>query len=98
MLPSQDGVPFAYKTFLGWCVVGPLTKTGKSRSISCNGIAVQDAATSKVLHHHFGFTHEVRDVSAKMLQEMYWIGNFGKRLENIITSTAIQGQDKDISK
>ena len=71
MLPSQDGGPFAYKTFLGWCVVGPLTKTGKSRSISCNGIVVQDAATSKVPHHHFGFTHEVLDVSAKMLQEMY---------------------------
>ena len=72
VLPSQDGGPFAYKTFLGWCVDGPLTKTGKSRSISCNGIAVQDAATSKVSRHHFGFTHEVWDVSAKkMLQEMY---------------------------
>ena len=59
VLPSQDGGPFAYKTFLGWCVVGPLTKTGKSRSITCNGIAVQDATTSKVSHHHFGFTHEV---------------------------------------
>ena len=72
VLPSQDGGPFVYKTFLGWCVVGPLTKTGKSRSISCNGIAFQDAATSKVSHQHFGFTHEVQDVSAKkMLQEMY---------------------------
>ena len=54
------------------CVVGPLTNTGKSRSISCNGIAVRDAATSKVSRHHFGFTHEVRDVGAKnMLQETY---------------------------
>ena len=71
VLPSQNGGPFAYKTFLGWCVVGPLAKTGKSRSISCNGIAVRDAATSKVSRHHFEFTHEVRDVSAKkMLQEM----------------------------
>ena len=45
VLPSQDRGLFACKTFLGWCVVGPLTKTGKNRSISCNGIAVQDAAT-----------------------------------------------------
>ena len=72
VLPSQDGRSFAYKTFLGCCVVGPLTKTGKSRSLSCNGIAVQDAATSKVSPHQFGFTHEVWDVSAKKLfQEMY---------------------------
>ena len=77
VLPSQDGGPFAYKTFLGWCVVGPLTKTGKKRSISCNGIGVQDAATSKVSRHHFGFTHEVQDVSAKkMLQEIFFVPFF----------------------
>ena len=72
VLPYQDKGPFAYKTLLGWCVVGPLTKTGISRSISSNGIAVRDAATSKVSRYHFRFTHEVQNVSAKkMLQEMY---------------------------
>ena len=72
VFPSQDRGIFAYKTFLVWCVVGPLKKTGKSRSISCNDIAVQDAASSKVSPQHFEFIHEVRDVSAKkMLQEMY---------------------------
>ena len=72
VLPSQNGGPFVYKTFHGWCVVGPLTKTGKSRSISCNCIVLRDAATSKMSRHHFGFTHEVWNVSAKkMLQEMY---------------------------
>ena len=35
VIPSKDGGPFAFKSPLGWCVVGPLTKVTK-KSITCN--------------------------------------------------------------
>ena len=72
VIPSKDGGPFAYKSPLGWCVVGPLVKNAKKSSIPCNRIVVQDIASGKMYSHQFGITNEVKDVSAKqMLQRMY---------------------------
>ena len=34
--PSKNGGPFFFRTLLGWCVVGILTKFGKKTSISCS--------------------------------------------------------------
>ena len=72
VIPSKDGGPFAYKSPLGWCVVGPLVKDAKKGSISCNRIVVQDVTYGKMASHHFEITNEVKDVSAKqMLQRIY---------------------------
>ena len=35
VISSKDGGPFAFRSPLGWCVVGPLTK-GTKKSITCN--------------------------------------------------------------
>ena len=35
ILRSQDGGPYAYKTRLGWCVVGPINCAAKNCSTSC---------------------------------------------------------------
>ena len=72
VIPSKNGGPFAYKSPLGWCVVGPLVKDAKKGFISCNRIVVQDVTSGKMASHHFGTTNELKDVSAKqMLQRMY---------------------------
>ena len=72
VLPSKNGGPFAFRTPLGWCVVGLLTKLGRESSISCNGIVVQDAATRKVASYHFGISSKVKDINTKqMLENMY---------------------------
>ena len=64
VIPSKDEGPFAYRSPLGWCVVGPLVKDAKKGSISCNRIVAQDVTS--------GITNEIKDVSAKqMLQRMY---------------------------
>ena len=67
VLLSKDGEPFPFRTPLGWCAVGLLTKFGKESSISCNQIVVQDAATRKIASHHFGITSKVKDIDAKQM-------------------------------
>ena len=72
VLPSKDSEPFAFRTPLGWFVVGLFTKFRKESSICCNQIVVQDAATGKIASHHFGISSKVKDIDAKqMLENIY---------------------------
>ena len=36
VIPSKNGGPFAFRTTLGWCAVGPLAKLSTKNSISCH--------------------------------------------------------------
>ena len=72
VLPSKDGGHFAFRTPLGWCVDGLLTKIGKESSIPCTQIVVQDAATGKIASHHFGISSKAKDINSKqMLENIY---------------------------
>ena len=50
VIQSKNGVPFAFRTTLGWCVAGPLAKLSKKNSISCHRITVQDVISGIILH------------------------------------------------
>ena len=52
VIPSKNGGPFAFRTTLGWHVVGPLAKLSKENSVSCPRIIVQDAISGAILPHH----------------------------------------------
>ena len=68
-IPSQDNGPFATRTSLGWCVVGPFRRK-PSEDVSCHRIIVQDVATNKPAKH--SFVPSIRDITiAEQLQEMY---------------------------
>ena len=72
ILQSQDGGPYAYKTILGWCVVGSINCTTKDCSTSCNRVAVKDVASSKLGPNHFNVQESVKDISLEeMFQRMY---------------------------
>ena len=72
ILQSQDGGPYAYKTKLGWCVVGPINCRAKNCSTSCNRVAVKDVASLKLGAHHFTVEDSVKDISLEeMFQRMY---------------------------
>ena len=47
IIPSRDGGPYALKTKLGWCIVGPVDGINKGE-ICCNSITVKKADTEKV--------------------------------------------------
>ena len=72
ILQSQDGGPYAYKTRLGWCVVGPTNSTTRDCSTSCNRVAVKDVAPSKLGSHDLTVEDSVKDISLEeMFQRMY---------------------------
>ena len=69
---SEGGGPYAYKTRLGWCVVGPINCVSKGITTSCNRVAVRDVASSKLASPHFAIEKSVKDVSLEeMFQAMY---------------------------
>ena len=51
ILQSQDGVPYAYKTRLGWSVVAPINCTTKACSTSCNSVAIKNDAWDQNWDH-----------------------------------------------
>ena len=58
ILQSRNGGPYAFKTRLGWCVVGPVNRT-KRNKVSCNQIAVNQVDTKEVGRHFFQVRKEV---------------------------------------
>ena len=72
IIHDESGGPYAYKTRLGWCVVGPIDCISKGITTSCNCVAVRDIASSKLASHHFAIEKSVKDVSLEeMFQAMY---------------------------
>ena len=71
-IPSQDNGPFATRTSLGWCVVGPYRRK-QGEGVSCHRIAVQDVSTNEPANHHFALKDPtIKDISiTEQLREMY---------------------------
>ena len=66
VLRSQENGPYAIRTALGWCVIGPIDmKDGKI--ISCNRIAVTVASKGGTARHHFAIEDKCQEVG---IQEM----------------------------
>ena len=53
VISSQDDGPYAFKTRLGWCIVGPITEGYQDRRFHCNKTAVEDTSTGNISKHHF---------------------------------------------
>ena len=79
VIPSKNGGPFAFRTTLGWCVVGPLAKPSKRNSISCHQLIVQDAISGTILSHHFGVSNKVKDISAKQMLTAIYNADFNEK-------------------
>ena len=73
IIDNEGGGPYAYKTRLGWCVVGPINCISKGITTSCNCVAVRDVPSSKLASHHFAMEKLVKDISLEeMFQPMFW--------------------------
>ena len=53
VIPSKNNGPYAIKTRLGWCIVGPVNGTRSRQGIHCNRIAVIQADTKDVGKPYF---------------------------------------------
>ena len=53
LISSRNGGPYAYRTKLGWCIVGLITTRRNDVSVRCHKIAVKDVASGKIAPHYF---------------------------------------------
>ena len=103
VISSQDGVPYALQTILGWCIVGPIECTsGKVGTVSCNQIAVTEAGTNKIQSHHFKVQEQVKESGIKeMFERMYQVDFIGStaRVHDVMPQNLedISYEDKKIS-
>ena len=71
IMPRQNDGPYAIRTALGWCVVGPI-KARCHNVVSCNRIAVIKADSGQMADHHFDIEKGCEDIGVKeMLKKMY---------------------------
>ena len=71
LIPSQGNGPYAIRTGLGSCVIGPIDmKDGKT--ISCNRIAVTEASSGGTARHHFAIGDKCKELGIhEMLMKFY---------------------------
>ena len=72
VIPSKNNGPYAVKTRLGWCIVGPVNGTRSRLGIHCNQIAVKQADTKDVGKHCFETKTSVEENDVRdMLTRLY---------------------------
>ena len=71
IVASENGGPFAVKTFAGWAIVGPLHMCNKEHStVSCSRVAVKEVGSDRPFDHHFMV--EVKEiVTPQALNKMF---------------------------
>ena len=77
IIPSVGDGPYAKRTRLGWCVIGPIESCRESQEIHSyytnlrGNIPVKDVLTNKVASHTFISNDSTQDIYTKMLHHMY---------------------------
>ena len=73
VISSRDSGPYAVKTILGWCLVGPISYSSKNGDkVSCNCVSVEGAGSQNLGKHNFCFINELKDTEIKdMLDNIY---------------------------
>ena len=64
MTEANNG-PFAQKTVLGWCIIGPMSKYNLfSKVVRCERIAVVNKAEGHIASHYFVVKNSVKKLIA----------------------------------
>ena len=72
VIPSKNGGPYAFRTLLGWCIVGPVGASGNDASVAFKRVAVQDLTSKAIASHYFAVETEIKETGIEqMLHKMY---------------------------
>ena len=74
VIPSRNDDPYAMKTVLGWCIVGPVSYRNQSEGeILCNRTAMMEAGSKKVSRYYFAAENKLKpdDDVKSMLKKIY---------------------------
>ena len=83
VLASEDGGPFAIKTFAGWAVVGPRYMCNEEHpTVNCHRVAAMEVCSGRHLDHHFVVENKVREiVTPQALNKMFEL-DFSERTDD----------------
>ena len=77
VIPRQNNGPYAIRTALSWCVVGPI-KAQFHNVVSCNRIAVIKADSGQMADHHFNIEKGCKDIGVKEILKKMYMTNFNE--------------------
>ena len=104
IISSRNDGPHAYRTKLGWCIVGPIVNKSSNKSVKCNRMAVKDVISGKVASHNFKIDNRLKrsKICVKEMFERIFHNDFSEvkqLLLNIIGKTEeISREDKKFLK
>ena len=83
VLASEDGGPFAIKSFVGWSIVGPLYMCNEEHpTVNCHRVAAMEVCSGKHLDHRFMVENKVREiVTPRALNKMFEL-DFSERTDD----------------
>ncbi|MEL7338835.1 MAG: DUF1759 domain-containing protein [Bacteroidota bacterium] len=97
IISSKNGGPYAFKTRLGWCVVGPLQSTHQRSSLACNKILVNESdSLEKFQPHCFAVCARIKDRGITDLLETIYRNDFTEP-QLPLTNSTIRGAAEEVS-
>ena len=73
VIASENGSPYASRTRLGWCIVGPIMNGDNKDSISFRNLS-----TSQMSLHHFGIKDFIKDITLEEMFKMIYKNDFSE--------------------
>ena len=72
IIPSKNNGPYAFRTKLGWCIVGPVNGSNCRKEMKCHKIAVKQAPSDNIADHYFQTKADIKESEvSEMLTRMY---------------------------
>ena len=80
IISSRNDGSYAYRTKLGWCIVGPIVNKSSNKSVKFNHIAVKDVVSQKVASHHFKIDSRLKrsETGVKEMSERMFHNDFSE--------------------
>ena len=79
VIHSEGDGPYAFRTVLDWCIVGPTSqKNTPGGKILCSRTAVIEAGTGNLARHHFEAKSQVQENDLKQMIKSIYQADFSK--------------------
>ena len=96
IIPSRNGRLYAFRSILGWCVVGPVHKeVDLEQNLSSHKVSVTETGSSKIANHLFVIQKSVEDMGIKQTLQKICLHEFTK--PQLKDDISLSGFKNDIS-
>ena len=78
VMAGESSGPYACRTSLRLCIVGPIINGVNKGSVSCHRVTFKDASTSQVASHYFGIKNFIKDITFKEIVKIMYKNDFSE--------------------